>query len=145
MMLDENGLVRFVITDQEPPKVEKPAPQEVKIFHDPQTGKLDITYSNLNHLKVIHLLMDALYIIWKDGVKSSERPDFPNVKSKVCLQMEDNKISMSFGTQAAGGTVADPILAKAILLSGLFGLCEKTNSGEFNPADAFSGMLTVRR
>lgn len=137
MMINDDGLVQFTITEED-------KTQTVSITHDPATGKLDVVYSQLNALQAIQVLADALYIIWKDGVQSKDRPEFPDVESKVCLQLADNKLSMSFGTQAPGGvSVADPILAKAILLSGLFGLCEKTNSGEFNPADAFSGRLTV--
>lgn len=135
-MINDEGLAQFTITEED-------KTQTVSITHDPVTGKLDVVYSQLNALQAIQVLSDALYIIWKDGVQSKDRPEFPAVESKVCLQLADNKLSMSFGTQAPGGTVADPILAKAIMLSGLFGLCEKTNSGEFNPADAFSGMLKV--
>lgn len=136
-MINDDGLVQFTITEED-------KTQTVSITHDSATGRLDVVYSQLNALQAIQVLADALYIIWKDGVQSKDRPGFPDVESKVCLQLADNKLSMSFGTQAPGGaSMADPILAKAILLSGLFGLCEKTNSGEFNPADEFSGMLTV--
>lgn len=136
MMINEEGMAQFAITEED-------KTQTVSVIHNPDTGKLDVVYSHLNALQAIQVLADALYIIWKDGVQSKDRPEFPNVESKVCLQLSDNKLSMSFGTQAGDRTVADPVLAKAIMLSGLFGLCEKTNTGEFNPADAFSGMLTV--
>lgn len=136
MMINDEGMAQFAITEED-------KTQTVSITHDPATGKLDVVYSQLNALQAIQVLADALYIIWKDGVQSKDRPEFPAVESKVCLQLADNKLSMSFGTQAGDKTVADPVLAKAIMLSGLFGLCEKTNTGEFNPADAFSGMLTV--
>lgn len=138
------GIANF--TDLEPITVtEESTEQTITIRHNPITGEIKINYSRLDALQALGLVADAAYAIWKNDVKSGQRPAFASGSSKVCVQVDGESLSMAFGTETNGKTIADPVVAKGILLAAWLGLCEKTSKGEFDPLEAFSGMLSFRR
>lgn len=133
-------------TDLEPITVtEESTEQIITIRHNPLTGEMKINYTRLDALQALGMVADAAYAIWKNDVKSSQRPPFSSGKSKVCVQVDGETLSMAFGTETLDKTIADPVVAKGILLAAWLGLCEKTSTGEFDPWEAFSGMVRVRR
>lgn len=119
--------------------------QTVTVRHNPFTGEEKIIYSRLDAFQALGLLADAFYRIWKDNIKPASRPPFASGTSKVCIQVDENTLSISFGTVTGDKTISDPVVAKGILLAAWVGLCEKTSNGEFDPREAFAGMLEIRK
>lgn len=133
-------------TDLNPIEItEKSTEQTITVRHNPLTGEEKISYSRLDAFQALGLLADAFYRIWKNDVKSAQRPPFARGQSKACIQVDGDKLSIAFGTEVGGQTIADPVVAKGILLAAWVGLCEQTSNGEFDPREAFSGMLKVGR
>jgi hypothetical protein len=134
MLLDDQALTQIQITDE-------PKPRVATITHY-SNGKLNVKY-DCDPLAGMTMMAGAAYAILVEEIKPIDKPVLPGVNSKVCIQLEDGKVTMAFGTEADGQTTADPNVAKALMLTALMGLCEKTATGKFNPIEAFSGMLTV--
>lgn len=133
-------------TDLKPIEItEENTEQVVTVRHNPMTGEEKISYSRLDAFQALGLLADAFYSIWKNDIKYASRPPFASGKSKVCIQVDGDTLSMAFGTESEGKTIVDPVVAKGILLADWVGLCEKTDEGRFDPLEAFSGMLKIRR
>lgn len=133
-------------TDLKPIEItEQSTEQTITVQHNPLTGEEKIIYSRLDAPQALGLLADAFYRIWKSDVRSANRPPFASGQSKVCVQVDGETLSMAFGTETNGKTIADPVVAKGLLLAAWVGLCEQTSNGEFDPREAFSGMLKVGR
>lgn len=135
MLLDTDGLTQISITDE-------PKPRVMTLTHY-LDGKLNVKY-DCDPLDGMAMVAGAAYAILVEEIKPIDKPVLPGVNSKVCIQLDNGKISMAFGTETPDGqTTANPDVAKALMLTALVGLCEKTATGKFDPIQAFAGMLTV--
>lgn len=133
-------------TDLKPVEItEENIEQVITVRHNPITGDFKINYSRLDAFQALGLLADAFYWIWTRHIKAAKRPSFNSGNSKVCIQVVGNTMSMAFGTESGDQTISDPVVAKGMALAAWVGLCEKTSEGKFDPAEAFSGMLKIRR
>lgn len=133
-------------TDLKPIEVtEEKTEQTIIITHDPVKRDVNFDYKRLDAFQALGLLADVFCAIYRRHVKAASRPQFNSGKSKVCIQVDGDVMSMAFATETNGQTITDPVVAKGILLAAWVGLCEKTDNGEFNPLEAMSGMLKIRR
>lgn len=133
-------------TDLKPIEItEENTEQTIVVTHNPVTRDINFDYTRLDAFQALGLLADVFCAICRDHVKSARRPHFNSGKSKVCIQVDGDTMSIAFATESAGKTLADPVVAKGMLLAAWVGLCEKTNEGGFDPVEAFSGMLKIGR
>lgn len=116
--------------------------QTITVRHEPNSGKMEIVYIHLDGLQTIGLLGSAIYSVYKDTFQSEPRPILTNCKSKVCIQLVGDNLSMAFGTEMENGeNIADPVIAKGLLISALYGLCCKLEDSNFDPMKAmFEGI-----
>jgi hypothetical protein len=114
--------------------------QTITVRHNAMTGKGEVQYSKLDGLQALAILADSMAAVWQDTFRSELRPPLNSGRAKVCLQLEDDRLSVSIGTDDPAHPEimpsADPIIAKGMLAAVLFGLCEKTSNGQFDPMAA---------
>lgn len=133
-------------TDLKPVEItEESIEQTITVRHNPMTRDVNFDYTRLDAFQALGLLADVFCAIVRQHIKSANRPPFNSGKSKVCLQVDVDTMSMAFGTEIEGKTISDPNVAKGIMLAGWVGLCDMTSEGKFDPLEAFSGMLKIRR
>lgn len=133
-------------TDMKPVEItEENIEQVITVRHNPITGDFKINYSRLDAFQALGLLADAFYWIWTRHIKAATRPRFNSGKSKVCIQVDGDTMSMAFATETNGQTISDPVVAKGMALAAWVGLCENTSEGKFDPREAFAGMLKVKQ
>jgi hypothetical protein len=114
--------------------------QTITVRHNAMTGKGEVQYSKLDGLQALAILADSMAAVWRDTFRSELRPPLNSGRGKVCIQLEDDRLSVAIGTDDPAHPdilpSADPVIAKGMLAAVLFGLCEKTSSGQFDPMEA---------
>jgi hypothetical protein len=115
--------------------------QTITVRHNAMTGKGEVQYSKLDGLQALAILADSMAAVWRDTFRSDPRPPLNSGRGKVCIQLEDDRLSVAIGTDDPTHPdilpSADPVIAKGMLAAVLFGLCEKTSSAEgFDPMEA---------
>jgi hypothetical protein len=116
--------------------------QTIEVDHDPLTGKIDVRYTRLDAVQALGLLADSLYAVWKDGFQGDIRPPLNSGHSKVCVELDGDRLLMAFGTSVDKTPVADPVVAKGLLLAALFGLCAE--EGEFDSWKALFSQIELK-
>lgn len=122
--------------------------QTITIIHDAATGHFDARAERMDAVQALGLLADVMAAFWRDGFRQPLRPRLNSGHAKVCIDLDGDTLSMAFGLQDPQRQhslpVADPLVAKGMLVAALFGLCEETSGEGFNPAEALLGTLIVR-
>lgn len=122
--------------------------QTITITHDAASGRFEARRDGLDANQALGLLADVMAATWRDGFQEPLRPPLNSGHAKVCIDLDGDKLSMAFGLQDSQRPdaipVADPLVAKGMLLAALFGLCAETSGENFNPVDALLGTLFVR-
>ena len=131
---DDAGLVPVEISEAD-------LIQTITIRHNAMTGKGEVQYSKLDGLQALAILADSMAAVWRDTFRNELRPPLNSGRGKVCVQLEDDRLSVAIGTDDPAHPdilpSADPVIAKGMLAAVLFGLCEKTSGAEgFDPMAA---------
>ena len=130
---DDAGLVPVEISDVD-------LIQTITIRHNARSGKLLIETSKFDGIQALAILADSMYEVWRDTFRSDPRPPLNSGRVKVCIQLVDDRLSVAIGTDDPNHPdirpSADPVIAKGMLAAVLFGLCEKTSNGQFDPMAA---------
>lgn len=135
--LTEKGLVPLEITPDD-------LIQRVTITHNAAAGQFDWKAEKIGE-QAIGLLADVMRDMWVYFFKQPLRPRLASGHAKVCLDLNGDTLSMSFGLVDPAHPdlppIADPLVAKAMLSAALFFLSEKTAGGNFNPLEALLGNI----
>ncbi len=124
--------------------IDRPAPPgQIVITHDRNTRASRIDVQGISEGDSIAVLAGCMHAIWMDSFNHPLRPGLPKGKTKVCIQFDEGKLSMSFGTQEDGGVTADPEAAQALMVAALFGLADQLNHDKFEPLQALLGNLYI--
>jgi hypothetical protein len=118
--------------------------QSISIMHNVGTGRFSWTVHKIAE-QAIGLLAMVIHDMWRYWFKSSERPPLTSGHAKVCIDLDGDILSMSFGLVDPAHPelppVADPLVAASMLTAALFFLTERVNGSDFNPLDALLGNL----
>ena len=125
------GLVPLEITPEQ-------ITQEIVIRHNPLTGKADISYTRLDGIQSTGLLAMAMAQVWRDTFHSELAPRLNSGNAKVCIQLEGERLSVSFGMGGEDGKqlIADPVVACGMMASALFAVTMRTAGPDFDPLAA---------
>lgn len=105
--------------------------------YDVITGDLSATFpESMTGDTAMGLLAHLMYSVYVRTLKDDA--SFPvSAYGKVCIQLENGKLSMAFGLGDTPATLtADPVRAKGLLIAAYLALCENTATGEFDAGAA---------
>lgn len=117
--------------------------QTITLRHNVITGQINIETKKIGE-QSIGILADAMAILWKDYFKSPIRPPLTSGHARVMIDLDGDSLKIVYGLTDPNNPdlppVADAPVAKMMLVSALFGLCEKTNGKDFDPMQALTGI-----
>lgn len=118
--------------------------QRITITHNVAIGQFEWRTEKIAE-GAIGLLADVMADMWRYYFKAPLRPRLNSGHAKVCLDLDGDTLSMSFGlvdpAHPESPPIADPIVAMTMMSSGLFFLAEKLAGEDFNPTDALLGNI----
>jgi hypothetical protein len=128
---DDAGLVPMDITPEQ-------ITQEIVIRHNPITGKANISYTRLDGIQAVGLSAMAMAQVWRDTFHSELAPRLNSGNAKVCIQLEGERLSVSFGMGGDDGkqVTADPVVACGMMASALFAVTMRVAGPDFDPMAA---------
>lgn len=133
----ERNLVPIELTDRD-------IIQTVTIRHNIMTGQLECKAEKIGE-QVVGLLADAMASMWKYWFKSPLRPKCTSGHARVLLDLDGDVLKIVYGLTDPENPelppAPDALVAKTMLASALFGLCEKTGDSDF---DAMSALIGIK-
>ena len=135
-MCQEQNLVPLEITDQD-------VIQTITIRHNAMTGTFDWTIHKVGE-QAIGLLADVMQDMWRFFFKQPLRPKLTSGHARVIIDLDGDALKIVYGlidpTHPNLPPMPDAPVAKAMLVSALFGLCENTSGENFDPMSALTGI-----
>ena len=117
--------------------------QTITIRHNVITGQISIETKKIGE-QAIGILADVMVILWKDYFKSPIRPPLTSGHARVMIDLDGDSLKIVYGLTDPNNPdvlpVADAPVAKMMLISALFGLCEQTGGKDFDPMQALTGI-----
>lgn len=135
----ERNLVPLEITTQD-------VIQTITVRHNVMTGVFDWRADRIGE-QAIGLLASAMADMWKYFFRSPLRPGMTSGHAKVIIDLDGDSLKVLYGMSDPnnpGELIPDATVAKAMMASALFGLCEKTSGENFDPFESLTGIKVTQ-